>query len=106
YTIVCAFVGFAVVSIITLRRNLRGKPAVLVSDHTETLDVAEQLGFKPAGRGMYRLLANLPGNEVFKVDFVDRVLHLPQLPAAWDGLTILHLSDLHFHGTPDRDFFQ
>src|SRR5438876_6654191 len=28
YTIVCAFVGFAVVPIITLRRNLRGKPAV------------------------------------------------------------------------------
>ena len=27
---------------------------------------------------------------------------LPQLPDAWDGLTILHLTDLHLCGTPDR----
>jgi predicted MPP superfamily phosphohydrolase len=31
---------------------------------------------------------------------------LPQLPSDWDGLSILHLSDLHFCGTPDRVFFQ
>jgi predicted MPP superfamily phosphohydrolase len=31
---------------------------------------------------------------------------LPQLPAAWDGLSILHLSDLHFCGTPDRHFYR
>src|SRR5207248_1538673 len=36
----------------------------------------------------------------------ERTLVVPQLPAAWDGLTILHLSDLHLHGTPDRVFFQ
>src|SRR5262249_15011755 len=29
----------------------------------------------------------------------------PRLPAAWDGLTILHLSDLHLSGTPDRAFY-
>ena len=33
---------------------------------------------------------------------LERTLHLPRLPAAWDGLTILHLSDLHLCGTPDR----
>jgi predicted MPP superfamily phosphohydrolase len=43
---------------------------------------------------------------VFQVDFVDKTLALPRLPAAWDGLTILHLTDLHFCGTPDRDFYQ
>jgi predicted MPP superfamily phosphohydrolase len=52
------------------------------------------------------LLARLPGNEIFKVDFTERVLRLPRLPAAWDGLTILHLTDLHFFGTPDRVFYQ
>jgi predicted MPP superfamily phosphohydrolase len=31
---------------------------------------------------------------------------LPQLPPAWEGLSILHLSDLHFKGSPDRPFFQ
>jgi hypothetical protein len=28
------------------------------------------------------------------------------LPKAWDGLTILHLTDLHLCGTPDRAFYQ
>ena len=46
-----ALVGWFVVPFITLKRNLRRKPAHLLSNHTETLDVAAQLGFKPAGRG-------------------------------------------------------
>jgi len=31
---------------------------------------------------------------------------VPRLPADWDGLTILHLSDFHFCGTPDRAFYE
>ncbi len=64
------------------------------------------LGYKPVGRGKWRKLALLPGNQVFAVDFVDKTIALPRLPAAWDGLTILHLTDLHLCGTPDRDFHQ
>ena len=30
---------------------------------------------------------------------------LPDLPPAWDGLTILFLSDLHFIGVPGRPYF-
>jgi predicted MPP superfamily phosphohydrolase len=33
-------------------------------------------------------------------------LQLSRVPAAWDGLTILHLSDLHLCGTPGRTFYQ
>jgi hypothetical protein len=65
-----------------------------------------RLGYVPAGDGKYRALTRLPGNQVFQVDFAERRLRLPRLPAAWQGLTILHLSDLHFCGTPDRRFFQ
>src|SRR5207244_5471465 len=54
----------------------------------------------------YTYLARLPANEIFRVDFAERTLRLPRLPAAWDGLTILHLSDLHLCGTPDRPFFE
>jgi len=31
---------------------------------------------------------------------------MPYLPKAWDGLTILHVSDLHLCGSPDLAFFQ
>ena len=68
-------------------------------------DVARELGYPPAGHSRQTSLTRLPGNQCFQVDFVQRTLNLPQLPAAWDGLTILHLSDLHFCGTPDRAFY-
>jgi predicted MPP superfamily phosphohydrolase len=106
YLIVCAVMGLVVVPAVTAWRLVRGQPAVLLSNHTHTVDVAAQLGHRPVGRGKYRLLAQLPGNEIFRVDFNEKTIRLPQLPAAWDGLTILHLSDLHLSGSPDRAFYQ
>src|SRR5207253_2942862 len=78
----------------------------LLSNHTRMIDIAAELGYKPAGRGTYRLLSKLPGNQVFQVDFSVLTLRLPRLPAAWDGLSILHVSDLHLCGTPDKIFYQ
>src|SRR5262249_44890967 len=51
-------------------------------------------------------LALLPGNQVFQVDFHELTLALPRLPAEWNGLSILHVTDLHFCGTPDKAFYQ
>jgi predicted MPP superfamily phosphohydrolase len=70
------------------------------------VDIAAELGHKPVGRGRHSFLARLPGNEIFQVDFTERTLCLPTLPTAWDGLSILHLSDLHLCGTPDRPFYE
>jgi hypothetical protein len=72
----------------------------------EVVDVERHLGYRPKGDGHHSFLGHLPGNEIFQVEYVERTLHPVRLPAAWDGLTILHLSDLHFCGTPDRRFFQ
>jgi uncharacterized protein len=104
YVMFCWLLAFGMVPAITLARWWR-RPAALAHNYTRTIDVAAQLGYKPFGRGKYRLLARLPGNDIFRVDFAERTLRLPRLPAAWDGLTILHLSDLHLSGTPDREFY-
>ena len=40
------------------------------------------------------------------VEFTEKTLLLPQIPEAWDGLTILHLTDLHLCGTPDLAFYR
>jgi predicted MPP superfamily phosphohydrolase len=93
-------------ALLTLWRLVRAKPAALESNHTRTLDVARELGYKPAGRGQYRRMALLPGNQVFQVDLTEKTLRLKRLPAAWDGLSILHISDVHFTGTPDREYFR
>jgi predicted MPP superfamily phosphohydrolase len=106
YAWACAALALTWIPAITLVRALRRQPAQIVKDETRTVNVAAELGFAPAGEGKHRRLCFLPFNQVFQVDFVERTLRLPRLPAALDGLTILHLTDLHFCGTPDRAFFR
>jgi predicted MPP superfamily phosphohydrolase len=105
YAVLCWTIAFGLLPWSTMRRMLR-RPQALAANHTRTLDVASQLGYKPIGRGKHRLLARLPGNNVFRVDFSEKILRLPGLPSAWDGVSVLHLSDLHLSGTPDRVFFE
>jgi predicted MPP superfamily phosphohydrolase len=106
YFLVCWVLGLGVFPLVTLWRACRRPPAALLRNDTQTVDVAKELGYKPAGTGKYRRLACLPLNQVFQVDFAERSLRLPRLPAAWEGLKILHLSDLHLCGTPDRAFYR
>jgi predicted MPP superfamily phosphohydrolase len=105
YLMFCWVLGFFVAPAAIVLYHLRRTPAALIGSHTQTVDVARELGYPPAGRSKQAFLTRLPGNQVFQVDFNERTLHMPQLPVEWDGLTILHLSDLHFLGTPDRAFF-
>lgn len=100
---VLAGLGFGLV---TAYRLVPRRPAVLLDERTETLDVAKELGHRPVGDGKYRKLAGLAMNDIFRVEFTTLTLAVPGLPAAWDGLTVLHLSDLHFYGTPGREFFE
>jgi predicted MPP superfamily phosphohydrolase len=106
YLVSCWSTAFVGLPVSTVRRLMRKQPAALASNHTRTIDVAGQLGYVPMGSGFWRHLTRLPGNDVFRVDFTEKRLRLPRLPAAWDGLSILHLSDLHLNGTPDRKFFE
>jgi predicted MPP superfamily phosphohydrolase len=106
YVVLCWLMAFGVFPLVTLRRLLRPTPAALRSNHSQIVDVARELGYKPVGNGKHRRLAQLPGNQVFQVEFAERELWLPRVPPAWDGLTILHLTDLHFNGTPDRTFYR
>jgi predicted MPP superfamily phosphohydrolase len=103
YILLCLFSGFIALPLNTAARLFRHDPTL--SKQSRILDVVKHLGRYPIGDGSRRLLARLPSNEVFTVELVERSLRLPRLPTAWDGLTILHLSDLHFHGTPERDYF-
>jgi uncharacterized protein len=105
YLCACLLAALIGLPLATVRR-WRRRPDALTSNHTETVDVAQQLGYVPIGQGFWRHLTRLPGNDVFRIDFTEKRLCLARLPAAWQGLTILHLSDLHLNGTPDRRFFE
>ncbi|QVL31117.1 metallophosphoesterase [Telmatocola sphagniphila] len=97
-----AIVALPLITIVRLRRK---PPKNLLRETTEVLDVEQVLGHKPVGDGKYHFLADLPFNMLFKVDFTTLRIGIPNLPAEWEGLTILHLSDMHFIGTPGKEYF-
>jgi predicted MPP superfamily phosphohydrolase len=106
YTLLCWLFGFVLLPGFTAWNLLRRPPAALADCRGETVDVERALGYRPEGEGKRRWLCRLPCNQVFQVEFAERTFRLPRLPAAWDGLSILHLSDLHLRGTPDREFYR
>lgn len=105
YVFVCLVFGGVVFPVITVYRLLRKPPAALVSARAETLDLWNELGPSAVGDGKYPWAARLPFNDVFRMDFTDLTLAVPDLPPAWDGLTVVLVTDVHFHGTPARSFF-
>jgi uncharacterized protein len=105
YVVFCCVVGLTVAPIAEICYLLRRTAPHLIAQRSEIVDVARELGFAPAGKGKDAAACRLPFNRVFQVELTEKTLALPQLPAAWDGLTILHLTDLHLCGTPDRVFY-
>jgi predicted MPP superfamily phosphohydrolase len=106
YTVVCVAAGFVIGPICQVLYWLRRTAPQQIACHGRVIDVAREFGHPPSGVVRQSRLCQLPGNQVFQVEFNEKTLALPQLPAAWDGLTILHLTDLHLCGTPDRAFHQ
>jgi uncharacterized protein len=105
YTVICWFVGAGIAPVCEIFYLLRRPASQLAKESAYTVDVAKELGYAPAGHGKDARQTKLPLNQCFEVEFTEKTFVLPHLPDAWDGLTILHLTDLHLCGTPDRAFF-
>jgi predicted MPP superfamily phosphohydrolase len=101
----CAVLGGIVFPLVTVARLLRKPPACVIAESTRTLDLWPDFGEKLRGDGLFAWMTRLPGNCVFRIDFTDLTLALPEMPPEWDGLTLLVISDVHFHGTPARPYF-
>ena len=106
YVGICTIVGLGVFPGLTLYRVLRPRPTAVRSEHTETVDYLTELGPSVIGNGYFSwLVRRLPVRATFRVDYTDMTLAVPNLPAALDGLTVLLVTDTHFHGTPSRAFY-
>ncbi len=57
-------------------------------------------------RSRMRRVALLPGNEQFTIEVSTKTYALPNLPSCWDGITLVHLSDCHFHSGVTRAYFE
>jgi len=106
YLAICLVMCLIVIPLFTAIRLLRPKRPCVIGERSEIVDVATQFGRKPVGDGKRRWMAKLPRNQIFQIEYSELTLRLPRLPAAWDGLTLLHLTDLHLTGTPDRTFYE
>ncbi len=98
--------GTAGLAYSVIRWSFRRLPAAQISNHSRVVNVEERLGHRPVADGPFRYLTGFPGNEIFQVEVSEKIYRLPRLPRSWDGLSILHLTDLHFIGTLDRSFFE
>jgi hypothetical protein len=106
YLMLCWFLGFVIVPLCTAARWLRRIPSQQLANHTVVVDVAKEIGRRPYGWCRKGPMAYFPFNQIFQVEFTERTLVMPQLPGAWDGLTILQVSDLHLCGSPEPVFYE
>ena len=106
YLFACA-VSVPVGALVIAWRAWHAVPDVLRSNDVKTHDAVAELGRVPAPHGtLAGRVVRLPGNECFRLDVTTLQVTIPRLPAMLDGLTIIHLTDLHFAGTPDRGFYE
>lgn len=104
YLALCA-VGSVALTIGAVRWLLWKPTPIQESNHSEVIDVPGVLGHRPLGGGRYRLMTSMPGNQAFQLELTEKTFRHPALRAEWDGLSILHLSDVHFLGTITRPYF-
>ena len=88
-----------------LHRNItRQRSPLQLSADSRMVDLVETIGHRPIDDPIIRLVSQIPLNEVLKLDVNEKRLALPRLDPRLVGLTITHLSDLHFTGTMTKDF--
>lgn len=88
------------------RRFLDGPPPGFQELSSTVVDVEAELGFPPTGAGPYHKLLKVPGNQALTVELNEKQFEFANLPAEFDGLRVLHISDLHFLGTITKPYFQ
>jgi len=106
YGVACLATLLIGLPVTTLYRKHRRAPTG-ISGRARELDLAEPEG-KDAfiGDGKYAWLLRLPGNESFRLKTMEWEIAVPHLPDDWDGLSLVHLSDLHLAPCYRRRYFE
>jgi predicted MPP superfamily phosphohydrolase len=103
----CLLVSLVGLPAITAARLLRRRPSGIVGPLRELAIEPPQAGLASwIGDGPRSWILRLPGNESLRPRATEWSITLPGLPRALDGLSVLHLSDLHFARAYRRAFFE
>ncbi|WP_166823427.1 metallophosphoesterase [Thalassoroseus pseudoceratinae] len=108
WRVVAGVCGVGLLSLVasSIRWQIRRPASTQISADSRIVDYRTKLGSRCLGNGPHRIIARLPFNEVCQVEFQEQQFHCSRLPTAWDGFSILHLSDFHLIGTLSLDFFR
>jgi predicted MPP superfamily phosphohydrolase len=104
YANFCLVAAAAVVPCWLWPKLLAREPLQLAGCKRQRIDVAAEVGPIPLS-GQARLLAMFPGNEFLQLEIAHKTLCIADLPQALNGVTITHLSDLHFTGDIGQEYF-
>lgn len=85
------------------RRLLHQPPGILRFHRTRSMEV--QAAKVHSKEYPHHFLVHLPRNEILQLDLTERVIDVPRLPPALDGLSIVHMSDFHFTGHVGKAYF-
>lgn len=100
-------VGLVLLILSTIRHWRYRPPAFETVLRSQIIDVAARVPVAELiGGGRAKWLAKLPGNEQFQLEIVEKSYPFARLPRAWDGLSIVHFSDVHFRGSVTRRYFE
>jgi hypothetical protein len=106
YIAFCAAYGAVHVATWTLERRGVGRmPREVRPLDRQVVDMTKLPTGHPARGPRARLFAQIPFNEFWHLEVSRCEVEIARLPRALDGLSIWHLSDLHFSGRIDRGYF-
>ncbi|HET6425693.1 MAG TPA: metallophosphoesterase [Planctomycetaceae bacterium] len=100
-------VGFVLLILSTIRHLTYRPPAFETVLRSQVIDVAQRVPLTELiGEGRAKWLARLPRNQQFQLEISEKSYPFARLPKAWDGLSIVHFSDLHYRGPVTRRYFE
>lgn len=104
YAWLCLLMVVLLVSHI-FRKPRRDRPETVLKNNTIHLDLRNDLGTLCMNSFVTRALSRLPGNQLLDLHVQKKWIRVPRLPAALKGLSIAHLTDLHFSAKATESYF-
>lgn len=101
---VCAVAALSLIPGWLKRSITRQMSSLQLSNDTKVVKIDEELGHVPVSSRFASLLNRVPFNEIMDLHVNEKVLVVPRLDAKLDGLTVTHLSDVHFTGAISEEF--
>jgi len=106
YSVPCLAVALVGLPAATAAKLLRRRPENVAPGRGRVVDLAAGVGVDAlVGEGLGGRMLRFPGNQSLRLAVERWAVELPGLPAALDGLTVLHLTDLHFARGFRRRYF-